>query len=165
MIHVVFYVAAAALVLVIFSYAAFYVKTYIEKQKMAALDQKIALYGNGQQKQDEKTVLDQQKKINDFTKLIQNHKISSNVFTFLEANTLPGVVFSSLNMSQITNELRLSGEADSMATLGKQFTIFENATKYIQNISVLNSQTAASGKTGFVLNISLEPSIFTYANQ
>ena len=162
MINSAFYLMLAGLILVMFLYGVFYIKVVMESQTIAAIDEKIAVYGTDQQKQHEKEVLDYKKNIDAFATLLAAHKMSSNIFTFLEIKTLPNVVFSSFTMSESRNEIRLTGEADTMATLSRQFTILEGSADYIQNISVLNSQVIPSGKIGFVFNISLNPGIFAY---
>src|SRR3989338_9996159 len=155
MVNVAFYFPAAALALAIFSYAVFYVKTQLQIQKIAAIDRKIAVYGTQEQKQHEAQVFDYKKKIDDFALVVDNHAMSSNIFTFLEANTLPGLAFSSFSMSGLQHEIRLSGEADDMAVLGKQFGVFEENKEHIRHISVLNSKVTALGKIAFTFNIDL----------
>lgn len=162
MINVVFYLMLAGFVLVIFLYGIFYFKVSIVTRATAVIEEKISAYGTEEQKQHEQQVFDYKKKIDDFVVLLGAHKMSSNIFNFLEAKTLPNIVFSDFTMSETRNEIRLLGEADTMATLSQQFTILESATDYIKNISVLNSQIAPSGRIAFVFNISLDPGIFAY---
>ena len=164
MITVVFYVFFALLILAIFSYGVFWVKAYMESQQIAAIDKKIAVYGSSTQKDHEKEVFDYKKKIDDFAALLASHKMSSNIFTFIESTAQPNVWFSGFTMSESTNEIRLAGEAQDMATLSKQFAVFENSKQQVNDITVLNSQVAPSGRVDFVLNISLNPDIFKYQN-
>lgn len=162
MVNVLFYFMVAALVLVIFLYTIFSFKVYREGQKITDIEKKISVYGSQEEKEHEKQVFDDKKKIDDFASLIAEHKLSANIFNFLEANTLPGVVFSSFAMSSVKNELRLSGQSGDMATLGRQFQTFEHDKAYIKSISLLTTQTDASGKIAFVFNVSLDPKIFTW---
>lgn len=164
-VNVIFYLATALLALVVVSYGIFYVKAKMQVTKIARIDEKIALYGTPEQKEHEAKVYDYKKKIDDFAVLIADHKMSSNVFSFLEAKTLPGVAFFSLTLSGPEGQARLAGEAQDMATLGKQFGLFEDSQEYIKNISVVNSQIAPSGNIAFVFNIDLEPEIFKYGAQ
>src|SRR3989344_4909742 len=158
-----FYAVGALLIAIIFCYAIFSVKISFQKKEIAAMDAKIALYGTDQQKETEKKVFDYKKKSEDLAAIVNGHKISSNVFSFVEDNTMPRVWFSSFSMSESAGGLNLAGEADSMETLSKQVNIFENNKEYIKNISVLNSQSDALGKTTFILNLALDQKVFTYA--
>ena len=101
-------------------------------------------------------------KIDDFASIINSHKISSNVFSFIEEKTLPNVWFSSFNMAQGTNEMRVSGEAESLATLSRQVNFFEGSQDYIKGISVLSSQVDETGRVKFLINLLLNPKIFEY---
>ena len=161
----VFYCAIALLIASLFSYGIFYYKAHLLNQKVGELDDKIAVYGTKEQKDYEKEVLDYKKKIDDFSTIIASHKISSNVFSFMEASTLPEVWFLSFDMSQPTNEIRLLGETDSMETLSRQVQIFEKNRDYVKNITVLNTQLGSLGKVTFNLNLSLEPKIFDYVSK
>lgn len=163
--NVVFYLAIAGLVLVIFAYGILFFKVYMGNQKIADIDKKISIYGTQEQKQHEQEVFDYKKKIDDFALLLNGHKISSNIFTFMEAKTVPNVVFLGFTMSQTRSEIRLSGESDTMATLSRQFQVLENSKEYIKSISVLNSQIAPSGKIAFVFNIFLDEKLFDYGYQ
>lgn len=157
-----FYSSVAILVATVFFYGIFLAKSYLENQKIVQLDKKIAVYGTSDQRKYEEEVFDYKKKIDDFAAIFSNHKISSNMLSFIERNTLPTVWFSSFDMSEAINEIRLLGEADSMETVSRQVAMFENSTDYIKNINILNSQLVTGGKVSFVLNLSLDPKIFSY---
>ena len=109
-----FYSSVAILVATVFFYGIFLAKSYLENQKIVQLDKKIAVYGTSDQRKYEEEVFDYKKKIDDFAAIFSNHKISSNMLSFIERNTLPTVWFSSFDMSEAINEIRLLGEADSM---------------------------------------------------
>ena len=158
---IVFYGALALLAATVVFYLIFAFKIYLQNQKINELDQKILAYGDDKQRALEKKYVDYKKKINDVTALINNHKISSNVFSLIEQKTLPNVWFSSFNASLIQGEVNLIGETESMQTLSSQVRIFEESTDYIENVVVISSQASEKGRVTFSLNISLNPKIFT----
>lgn len=162
---VVFYFASALLIAVVFSYLIFTLKIYLQKREIADADKNIAVYGTQEQKAYEKKILDYKRLIDDFTVIVGKHKISSNIFSFIEDNTVPSVWFSNFDMSDSTNEIRLLGEAENMLTLSQQVQVFEKDKEYIKNITVLNSQAGVGGKIGFILNLSLGSKIFTYQSE
>ena len=159
---VLFYLAFAALALVVFFYAVFFLKAQMQFNQIAKIDEKISAYGTSEQKEHEQQIHDYKKRIDDFAGLLENHGMSSNIFSFLEANTLAGVVFSGFTLSGPDRQMRLSGEAQDMQTLGRQFGIFEASKEYVDTITVFNSQTLPSKKTAFVFNLSLKPKMFEY---
>ena len=116
-------------------------------------------YSLYQQRIDENSIIDYKKKIDDFSLIIKNHKVSSNVFNFIEENTMSNVWFSNFDMSQSTYEIKLSGEAENIETLSDQIQTFENNKDNVKNINVLNSRVDANGKIRFLLSISLNPEI------
>ena len=161
-INIIFYILCALLTIIVFTYFIIMYKVYLQNKEMSELGAKIAAYSANQEKIYEKKVLDYKKKIDDYSKIINNHKISSNVFSFIEERTLPNVWFSEFDMSQGTNEIKLSGETENMETFGRQIQVFEKSQDYIKSIDVLDSQVGASEKIKFILSLSLNPKIFTY---
>ncbi len=157
-----FYFASILLIIMVFFYGIFVFKVYSQSQKIDELNRKMLVYGTDQQKASEKKVLDYKKKIDDFTVLINNHKVSLNVFTFIEQNTLSNIWFSSFNVSEVRNEINLIGEAKNMETLNNQVRVFEEDKDYIKSVSVLDSQVIEQGKIRFTLKLSLDPKIFAY---
>lgn len=159
---VVFYGVLAAFLAVIFYYGVLAFKVYFYQKKIAELDDKIAAYSTPEEKAHEKRALEYKKKIDDFGAIMDSHKISSNIFAFLEKNTLPNVWFSNFSMAGTSNEIRVSGEAEDMETISRQFKVLETNKEYVKHISVLNSQQGSLGKVSFLLTIALEPKIFEY---
>ena len=150
------------LIVALFCYGIFWLKSYLLRQKINEVDAKIAIYGTDQQKRSEQGVLDSKKRVDDFAGILNNHTISANVFSFIEEKTLPNVWFSSFSMAESIHEIRLAGEADTMEILSRQFRIFEESKEQVKSITIFNSQLVPSGKIKFILNIALDPKIFNY---
>ncbi|MDO8530201.1 MAG: hypothetical protein Q7S10_02235 [bacterium] len=159
---ILFYFVVSVLIAAVFCYLIFVLKIYLQKQKMAGIESNIAVYGSEEQKAYEKKILDYKKMVDDFASILGKHKISSNLFNFIEDHTLPSVWFSNFDMAHSTSEIRLLGEAENMLVLSNQVKILEENKEYIKSINVLNSQVGAGGKINFILNVSLEPKVFTY---
>src|SRR5258706_8096404 len=86
-----FYIASILLIATVFFYGIFTFKVYFQNQKIDELNRSMLIYGTNEQKASEKKALDYKRKIDDFTTLINNHKVSLNVFNFLEEKTLSNV--------------------------------------------------------------------------
>ena len=157
-----FYFSLALLIAVIFCYAIFSFKVYLQDQNLNEINRRIIAYSTDEQRAAEKDVFDYKKKIDAFATIIQNNKISSHVFSFIEKNTMSNVWFSDFDMSQSNGDIKLSGQSENMEMLSLQIQIFEKNEDYIKNISVLNLQTDSAGKVRFILNLSLNPKIFSY---
>jgi len=161
-IDVIFYFLYALIIAVVFSYFILMVKVYIDSQAVNELDNRTANHEFSQQKIYEKEILDYQKKIDNYSAIVSRYKISSNILSFIEQTTLSNVWFLSLDMSQLTDEIKLSGQAENMEVLGRQIQVFEKSQDYINHIKVFNSDIEPSGKVRFILNLSLNPKIFSY---
>ena len=162
LVNTVFYFSCAILIVIIFGYLALEVKVYIQNQGIDEINKRMVGYSLYQQRIDENSIIDYKKKIDDFSLIIKNHKVSSNVFNFIEENTMSNVWFYNFDMSQSTYEIKLSGEAENIETLSDQIQTFENNKDNVKNINVLNSRVDANGKIRFLLSISLNPEIYSY---
>jgi|SRR3989344_857598 len=163
-ISIIFYFFVALLIASVFSYAVLMLKVYFQDKKISEIDIKINAYGTAEQKLNEKEILNYKKKIDDFTSILNSHRISSNIFIYIEENTLPNVWFSNFAVSESKSKLRLTGEAENMETFSSQVHIFENDKGNIKSIDVLNSKISSSGKTNFTIELSLEPKLFDYTS-
>jgi len=158
------YFAFAFLLVVIISSLALEFKVYMQKQKVSDMDKVISAYDTDDNKKAEKEVLDYKKKIGDFNSIIVDRKISSNVFSFIESNTLPKVWFLNFDMSESKNNIKLSGETDNMVIFSRQLGVFENSDRYVKSVNILSSEVQSNGKVRFILDIYLDPNIFNYTN-
>ena len=156
------YLPLVLLVIALFCYGIFALKVYLLQQKISEVDKRIALYVTPEQKNYEKEVFDYKRQIDDFNTILTAHRTPTNVFNFVEDNTLPTIWFSSFDMAQSTDEIRLAGEAASMASLSQQVAIFEQNKEDIKSIGVLNSQISSQGKIAFILDLLVKPEIFDY---
>ena len=105
--------------------------------------------------------MDYQKKIGDFNSLFKNHEFASNVFAFMQAETLPNIWFKQFSLDEKNNTIQLSGEADNMDVFSRQIAVFEG-NKYVKNLGNLSSSIETSTKISFNLNLTLDQSIFNY---
>lgn len=162
MINAILYFLFALGSVLIFSYALFTLKIYLQSQEINNLDGLMSV-NVPKQKIDGMRALGYKKKIDDYSSIVNNHRISSNILTFIEENTLDNVWFSSFNMSQFSNEVKLSGEAENIETLGRQVMAFEKSQDHIRDVAVFQSRKDVSGRVQFTLNLYFNPKIFDSA--
>jgi len=158
---VIFYFVISLLVAAIFCYAIFWIKAGMLNTQIDAEKVKIASQGTLSQQDQEKSVIGYQKKIVDFTALLKNHEFASNVFAFVQAQTMPNVWFKQFNLDEKNNGVQLSGEADSLDAFSRQVVTFEG-NEYVKDIGTLNSSLGESSRVGFNINLVLDQSIFNY---
>ena len=156
---IVFYVAISLLVSSILCYFIFVIKISSQKERVKVLEDSMLQIGTAEQKEKEAIIFKYQKKIADYTKFLNNHKSTSNVFAFLESQTLPEVWFSRINLSERENKIILTGESGNMDILSRQISTFEK-NEFVKKISILNSSVWDSGKIKFSITVDLDPILF-----
>ena len=107
----------------------------------------------------EEQLLDYEKKIHDFSSLINAHKKSSSFFSILEDLTHPKVQFSNINLEPEKLKGSLSGKADNFKVIGQQIYLFEKEP-FIEKVDLNELFLGKEGIAKFVLVISLSPEIF-----
>ena len=91
---------------------------------------------------------------------LKNHAYISNVFTFLEQNTLPDVRFSAFSFNSNSNSVRLGAEAKSYAALAQQKAIIESDPA-VENLAISNFKLTPIGGVDFDLEVTFNSSIFS----
>jgi hypothetical protein len=158
---VIFYFVVSLLIATVFCYFVFLFKNNMIRKQIN--DQVSALHtvGTDQQKSHEADVLKYQKKINDFSGLLKDHQFASNVFAFMQAQTMPNIWFSQFTLDEKSNSVQLSGESDNMDAFSRQVAVLEN-NKYVKNLGSLSSSLGESARTEFNMGLVLDPTIFNY---
>ena len=109
----------------------------------------------------EEEILNDEKKIKDFSPLLGKHFITSRIFEFFERSTHPRVFFSGINLNSLKSIAKLSGQTDSFLTLGQQLAIFEKEP-LVEKVDISQVSITKEGKIEFFLNFSFNPKIFKY---
>jgi hypothetical protein len=104
-------------------------------------------------------ILTEQKKIKDFSVLINKHLKTSNVFNFLEKQCHPKVWFSEFVLDAKEEKVLLSGEAQDFESLGQQMLILRD-DKLIKGANLQSVSMKKEGKIIFDLSLSFNSSIF-----
>ena len=157
-----FYFATILLAATVLSYLVFNFKVQFQEKLIGQVENASLSLRSGERQAYNKKVLDYKKKIDDFAEVLDSHRISSNLFDFIEKNTLKNVWFSDFSIQEIANEIVLSGESSDMKTVSNQVDIFEKSKNYVLKVNVLDYQINTTGKVNFSLNISLNPEAFNY---
>jgi len=109
----------------------------------------------------EKEVLAYQRKIKDFAEILDQHKLSSKFFEFLERKTYPKISLSKLNLNPQTLEVTLSGLANNFSSLGYQLQILEKEA-LVKKINLSKISIAKTGEIEFTLELNLDQKIFSW---
>jgi len=157
--NILFYLS---LVLLVASLISFFVLNYsLEKSSQAFKDLEETLVGERTSERItlEKQLISQEKRINDFSKLIEQHFLPSKFFSFLERVSYPRIYFSDLILNTQQASVILSGSTDSFSSLGQQVLILERE-ELIKDISLSKVSISKEGKVILNLDLSLDPRLF-----
>jgi hypothetical protein len=149
------------LVATAFCYLVFLLENDIQRKAIQEQEQKLLTVGTELQKDQEKVVVEYRSKINDFTKLIENHEFASNVFAFMQAQTMPNVWFQNFSLDAKGSSVQLTGEANDLDALSRQVASLEK-NKYIKNLGTVSSLLGESARVQFNLSLALQKNIFSY---
>lgn len=106
----------------------------------------------------EERVFDYQKKIDDFTFLVERHKHPSKFLKFFESICHPKVWFYKFNLSLKNQELVASGEAENFSVLGQQLSILQQKEE-IKKAELTQVSISREGKVNFTISFSFDPKI------
>lgn len=160
-IDVIFYFAISLLIASVFSYVIFLIKNNIQREDIKIEESLMLQVGTEDQRKQEREVINYQNKINDFTKIIKNHEFVSNVFAFMQTETMPNIWFKQFTFNLKSAEIQLSGESDGLDELSRQVARLEN-NKYVKNLAGLNSSLSGSERINFSFSLSLDQEVLSY---
>jgi len=106
-------------------------------------------------------------KIDNFSSLIANHKLSSNFFGdiesktgILEKSTHPRVMFFEMLFDVKSNTITLSGVTENLEIVGQQVVLFQN-NRMVKNVKLTKIIINKEGKIEFTLDVSIDPVLLT----
>lgn len=119
------------------------------EKKGGELEKKLTTHG--EQEKLDKEIKITADKIDIFSKLLSEHKITSNFFEFLKTYCHPKVQFFSLDIDAKIFKASINGKTDDFQTLGEQILIFKESG-FVNDLQVSNISLDRKGKVGFELS-------------
>jgi len=154
-----FYVAIGLLIAVVLVYAFLFYLEAGAYNSLQNVEERISQLATKEERLAEFKVLSAEKKINNFSTLLQEHKKPSNFFAFLEENCHPKVWFSALNLDSNQAQATVSGQAASFEVLDQQHFIFREH-KMVKDVKLINISIGQAGEVEFGFSLSLDQRIF-----
>ena len=134
-------------------------------EEITSLNSTLAQQKTKEQKALEDEVLADKQRLDDFPILLSNHKVASEFFLRLEANTNPKITFSQLRLDPAEGTADLGGSAESFEALAQQLMIFRSASGFIQKVQLSKIGMNTDGKVDFSFMILLDPKVTTYGSK
>lgn len=146
-----FYVSLLALAIMISTF--FYLQYMVTKSndELASLSIEAAKSKTEDQKQLEDSVLRVQQELKDFSKLVSERKMNSEVFSRLEDVMIMGVYFYQCDLDDSTMTTSLAGHAKNLEVLGQQIMHLEEAKDILSNVTIGKIAINEAGGVDFEL--------------
>jgi len=109
----------------------------------------------------EQEVFASQRKINDFSRLVEGRVSATNFFDFLEGICHPKVWFSKINLEPGIAQAKVSGRAESFSVLSQQLLIFKEE-RLIKKTDLDQIKISKEGGVDFEIELFLSPSVFKF---
>ena len=161
-INIIFYILILALIATPISY--FYLVN-LEKKTQDNLSEleKILTEEKIEREQELETeIFGYQKRIRDFSTLLDSHQTFYGLFEFLEKNCHPKVWFSTFNIEAENHQLTLTGQAENFQSIEQQILIFKDCTDNVSDVELSEINIEEEGAIGFGLRLSLDPELFDF---
>ena len=159
-INIVLYSYLAIFLVLFLSYFIF--DHYQKKLNQEFSDLEKSLLRTPAEKELEEEIIGYQRKLKDFTSLLNYHRLPLNIFNFLEKVTHPKVWFSELDLNLTKNTIDLSGQADTSEVMAQQLLILRKE-ELIQNLNLSKLSRNKEGRLEFSLQVEiLESGISNY---
>jgi hypothetical protein len=158
---VIFYFVMSLLIATVLCYLIFLVKNAVQRNDIKNEEVKLENVGTEDQKVQETEVLKYQQKVSNFTTLFENHQFASNVFAFMQTETMPNIWFRQFILDKKGAVVQLSGESDDLDALSRQVAVFEK-NDYVKNVSAINTSLGTGTREQFNFSLSLDPKIFNF---
>ncbi len=153
--NILFYFALALLIFSIVSY--FILGSSLRNAQKNLVDLKNTLAGEETPEKIalEKEVLNYDKKVKDFSRLIVQHLTSSKIFVFIEKTCHPKVWFSRFSLDPRSGQATFSGKAQSFESLGQQLLILKDES-LVKSLGLKKVSIGKEGEINFELSLSLD---------
>jgi hypothetical protein len=148
--------------LLLVSVLGYFILGHFQKKSLTALqnlEEEISKEKTPQKIAQELEILSYQKKINDFSLLLDHHLLSSKTFSFLEKTSHPRIWFSKINLIPGEALVIISGRAETFSALGQQLQIFKNEA-FIKDTTLSKIFLGGKGEIEFTLTLSFDSGFF-----
>lgn len=129
------------------------------KKEISNIEKKLQITAEEQALRE--AFLNQRNKINDFSVLVSRYQSFGKVLNYLEQSVHPEVKYSSFKFDLEKESLNISGQTESLKTLGQQALIFTNQ-EFVKNLELISVSTDKDGRIKFELQLILNPEILRF---
>ncbi len=131
--------------------------------RAASLDKKIEVLTGKVSKDEQQNLISFYSQFINLKKVLGGHAFSSNIYGFLERNTLPPVYYYEANFLADDKTVELKGKADSMETLVGQLSLFDKSPE-LEKV-VLEQLSFEGAQVGFGAILTFKEEFFNTYRQ
>lgn len=149
-----------SIILIVLIFGSYFYLYYTINQKNQRIEEiNRLLIKTPQEESLEKEVLLKEKKINIFTALVNGHRKTSNIFSFLDRSAHPKILLKDFDFNFDKNIIILKGEAPSFVVLGQQFLAWKKENT-LKKIILSDVSLSPEGNVNFTFQLVFDSRIF-----
>ncbi len=153
--NILFYFALALLIFSIVSYFILDSSLRNAQKNLVDLKETLASEETPEKIALEKEVLNYEKKVKDFSRLIVQRSVSSKTFAFIEKICHPKVWFPHFSLESRSGQATFSGKAQSFESLGQQLLILKDES-LVKSLGLKKVSIGKEGEINFELSLFLD---------
>ncbi len=134
-------------------------ESYLDS-KSNTLDQELAKLSNSVSEQDQQQFIVFYSQLTNLKKILADHDFGGNIFSFLEANTLPQISYNEAKYNSGASLVSITGEASSLQMLAAQLAQFNKASG-VSRTALSSLSFSPRGTVSFSVDIVFVPDFFS----
>lgn len=152
------YCAVFCLVVVLVLYFWFSSRTGAVRAEIEVVKEQQTTLKTKEIRRTEKEVVETSQRINDFSQIFKEHKLSSQFFSFLEGIVHPKVQVLTLSLMPNSLTMNISGNAQTIRAVGEQLLVLQ-ANQLLEEITLSGPSLEEEGGVSFGLRLLLKPGV------
>lgn len=158
--NLLFYCSVFCLVLVFALYFWFVVKSSAAREDIQSLKDAGAALLTKESRKAEKELVAVSKRIDDFAKIFEEHKLTSVFFQFLEESVHPKVQLLTLSLNPESLKVSFTAKAATIRAVGEQL-LWLQQSELVEEIILTGPSLDDEGAVSFGLALILKPEVFS----
>jgi len=155
---IIFYFLLVLFLIFIFGYAFLYFSTKNLNREINNLNEKIKK--NLAEESLEKKLKNTAEKINAAKSLLYSRRLSENVFSYLETNTLQKIQYKSFKLDVGKGTLDISGVTDSFNSVVQLLTVLKEKKDFAEKVENVETVINKKGEVEFRMTIFINSNVF-----
>lgn len=136
-----------------------------DETKLATLTAAMSKQKTADERALERQVLGYRQQLQDYPKILADHRKPSAIFKQLEDSIHPGVIFANMKFDPIGGALDTSGKSQDFVSLAKQLAILRKMEDVYQSVSLTQVSLTDDGTVDFSFSLKVKPQAIAFESE